>query len=758
MDISRHLEERAWAFKALDELQAFLEDADFEGGVPEERTLIERKRKELREGKYRVVFLGAFNVGKSALINAFLGDEYLPTILEECTTKIAHISRGDLMTAVLNLHHKSTNDDLAALRLLIEHAGIDAAVSEVEGRCEINVTFANPHARDLLCVLRPLTTVNAEEEFPQLRTLRQKFDEVFISLPNPFLPDDVALVDSPGVHSISETNTRIANEIIPHSHVVVCLIDSQSAGNEQNREFVEQIVSHRHRKLFFVINKSDQLNLEEIDPEGYRGPAKDLFRSLDGVVNRPETFFVSSLYGLVGAQLSTGKITLGDLDNNRKIKIPMAMQREFLMDDRPTARVAAHLVEQSNIDRLRTRLIEYLYKENREGAVLESVCRFLDNRAWAYSRPLQTKLEMARDVPRLAQLDRNQARLADQLADIRIRAERATALYGVMSGGGEFDGASYMGYEALATRMFSEIELEKNVMLPVRQWLAVRKNVKDARRKKFAPVRERLEQAMDSYLDRVRGELNRAITAAEQATLAEMGGLGSGVSADAPVEVQRGDVGPVRAGLAGSYIGYGFLGLIIGGAIGAAVGAGGVIPPLPNLAMLPPQLADAVGAVMTMVAPYVPQAVVVGAAAGKLAGLVLALVLRAATATRVRRNRLAALCLDRTRQLLARSEGKPVTPPVLDQLKNGLAARRDQFGESVRAVFAGKIADLTREIRVIQEEAEALREKQRQTIARLEPKLEALAGLRNKAANIAEANAPVGAVFQPAPSRAQASA
>jgi hypothetical protein len=215
-----------------------LEDGDFEGGVPEERTLIERKRKELQEGKYRVVFLGAFNVGKSALINAFLGDEYLPTILEECTTKIAHISKADKMTAVLNLHHKATAEDITGLRQLIENAGIEATVFEPEGRAEINIEFGSTSAHDLLRVLRPLTTMNADEEFPQLRALRDKFDEVFITVPNEFLPDDVSLVDSPGVHSISEPNTRVANEIIPHSHVVVCLIDSQSAGNEQNRDFV----------------------------------------------------------------------------------------------------------------------------------------------------------------------------------------------------------------------------------------------------------------------------------------------------------------------------------------------------------------------------------------------------------------------------------------------------------------------------------------------------------------------------------------
>lgn len=742
MDISKHIEHRVWAFRALDRLQAFLDDADFEGSVQEERTQIERKRKDLEEGKYRVVFLGAFNVGKSALINAFLGDEYLPTVLEECTTKITHIVHGEAMEAALNLHSRATEQDLGTLRQLLDTAGIEAAVSQEAGSNEITITFATSKARDLLRTLRTLTTMNADEDFPQLKSLREKFDEVYVRLPNPLLPEDVALVDSPGVHSINETNTKIAEEIVPHSHVVVCLIDSQSAGNEQNRDFVEQIVRHRHRKLFFVINKSDQLNLDEIDPDGRRGPAKDLYRSLDGVVARPETFFLSSLYALVGAQLAGGKIDLGDLDENRKIKIPMAILREFLLDSNPCERVSSYLLRQSNIEPFKSRLIEYLYKENREGAVLESVCRFLDNRAWTFRRPIEIKLEMAKDVPRLDELDRMNQRVADQLADTRMKADRVTAMYGVMSGGGDFEDTVHVGYESAADRMFSEVDLEQYVMQPIRQWLAVRQNVKKARKHKFAALREQLESAMDAYIERVHADINGRIDAAEQSALREMGDAMAEIPVDAPISVTRGEVGPIRVSLVGSYVGFGLLGIIVGGGIGAAVGAAGIIPPLPDLSALPPQVVRGVDTLLGMAAGYAPQGVVVGAAAGKLAGLIAGLLLRGLTATRVRRNRLAALCLVRVRQLLSRAEGATAHPPVLEQLKERLAARRDQFGEAVRDVFVKRIADLTREIGEIQEEAETLREKKRQTIARLEPKLENLAELQQKAVEIAEANAP----------------
>jgi len=47
------------------------------------------------EGRYQVIFVGPYNVGKSALVNAFLTEEYLPTVLEECTTQVTHVRRSE---------------------------------------------------------------------------------------------------------------------------------------------------------------------------------------------------------------------------------------------------------------------------------------------------------------------------------------------------------------------------------------------------------------------------------------------------------------------------------------------------------------------------------------------------------------------------------------------------------------------------------------------------------------------------------------
>ena len=255
MSIEKHAENRAWAFQALDELEDFLQDPDFQGDPDEERVQIERKRTELREGKYRVVFIGAFNVGKSTLINALLGDRYLPTVLEECTMKITHILRGESMRALLRLSTLPAEGELEALCTLLTSCGIDADVSLDELNRHITISFPNASAKEMVKTLGTLVTLSAEEDFPHLRGLRAKFEEVLVYVPTENLAEDVCFVDSPGVHSILETHEKIVDEIIPRSHLVVCLIDSQSAGNTQNRDFIQRLVNESRRKVFFVINK-----------------------------------------------------------------------------------------------------------------------------------------------------------------------------------------------------------------------------------------------------------------------------------------------------------------------------------------------------------------------------------------------------------------------------------------------------------------------------------------------------------------------
>ena len=737
MNVEIHAKNRSWAFGALDDLQAFLDNVDFEGDADEERSAVDDKRVELKEGKYRVVFLGPFNVGKSALINAFLGDAYLPTVLEECTTRITHVVKSDETRIVLRLTDGVADDEVDALSRLIDTCGVTANIWPGEDRCEVMMAYPNGAPRDVLKSLQALVTVSADEDFPQLKSLRGKLDEILLQVPTDLLEDDIAFVDTPGVHSISETGERIAESVIPNSHLVVYLMDSQSAGNQQSRSFVEGMVKARNRKVFFVINKSDQLNPEEIDLTGRRGPAKDLLRSLSGIVTDPELFFVSSLYALIAAQLGQGTITLDDLDANNKIKIPFGVQRGLLKSENPEAGFAAHLLGQSSITALKDRLLDYLYRENREGAIVESVCRFIDDRAWAYARPMAIKLEMARDHPRLAELKRDRQRVARELDQNKTKAERVVERYAAATEGeAESD---VLGYRALVDAQLAHDAIEERVLKPLGEWMDNAENFHNAKRSGYDTLTTELENTIDVYVRSLHTTLNTRVDEVEADAVAAMGHVAGAVDtrpAD-PIEFARAAIGVVRAGLAGSYVAFAGIGAAWGSAIGGATWYA-----LTQWADLPVDtaIADAV-ARWTQIDIAGQQGAGMGIcmAGGAIVALVVGVCVRAATSRKALRRKLDSLVARKARAILLRGvSGAKTVAGVKTQLAEALESRRTRFRQYVEAAFEQNVVDLNAEMAEIAREEEVVRKEQAAIITRLEPKVESLRAIRQGAHDIAE--------------------
>ena len=747
MSIDKHVENRAWTFQGLNELQAFLDDPDFEGDRDEERVLVERKRSELQESRYRVVFLGAFNVGKSTLINAFLGDEFLPTILEECTTKITHVVRGEAMKLVLRLNAEVYEDEVNALTQLISAAGINAVVERNFDRNEVVISFPEPTPGALLQTLKSLTTMTADEDFPQLRHLRGKFEEVFVYLPNDRLEEDIALVDSPGVHSISETNTKVAHDIIPDSHLVICMIDSQNAGNEQSREFIESIIKHRHRKVFFVINKSDHLNPEEIDPSGRRGPAKDLMRSLEGIVEGPELFFVSSLYALVAGQLEQGKMRLEELEHNNKVRIPFGMHRQLAESAEPAQGAAQYLMERSNFQRLKTRLLDYLYTENKEGAVVQSVCRFLDARAWKYRRPIEVKLEMARHIPRLDELQRTHDRLSSDLQQLRSHMREVLQTYDKRTDGGSVDGITYTGYEALVDAQFDRNNLEQKVRRPLAEWVHNPEKFRDARGNGFKPLTTETEQRIDSFIAETTTYADMEADLAEKRTLEMMGASGQEVERrPLPSDITRPPVEPFHVSMAGSYLLFMIIGIISLGGIGALVG--NELMKQPNAEELMAQAKDTlakVGLILGDTFTATPEnGALAGAIVGGILGLLLGLFFRSASSNGVRRRKIEQQLQERVDAVLlkgSRNSAGRQTASAREQVRQALIERRTGFRRSMERVFEKDAAAITEQINAITGELEQLRQEQLAVIGRLKPKIATLDALGSHAKQVAETGA-----------------
>ncbi|MBI5095567.1 MAG: dynamin family protein [Candidatus Hydrogenedentes bacterium] len=730
MSSEKHAAHRAWAFEGLDRLQSFLEDSDFEGSQPDEAALLDRTRIDLRDGKYRVVFLGAFNVGKSTLLNAFLGDEYLPSILEECTTKITHILRGDAMRSVLRLSGAVNDDDVRALTGLMQACHIDATVEKSEDAPEIIISYKNAVAKDLQNSLNALITFNADEDFPLLKEFRKKFDELVVYLPNDRIEEDIALVDSPGVHSISETNTKIVQDIIPSCHLVICLLDSQSAGNEHNKGFIESIVKHRHRKVFFVINKSDQLNPHEIDPAGRRGPAKDLFRWLNGIVPHPELFFVSSLYGVVAAQLAGRRVTLDEVGDNNKIKVPFNVQQRIFESKEPAREAAAYLLEKSNFPALQSRLLDYLYTENREGAIVETVCRFINDTAWRYARPMETKVELARNVPRLTELRRQRADLTDTIARNQEESQRLLVEFQTMANGGSLNGFDYQGYETQVADRLSKTLIDEDVMKPLKAWVANDENLQRAKAEDYRPLTLELEKNLDAFIQRTQTEINQAVEAVESQIRARASKSLGGADAlfVEPSGSVRANIVSIDASMGGSYLTFGFVGAVVGAAAGAGLAAG--VPGLWGAASRVQELVDRLNLHLTPQAETILGTAVAGLAVGALLGMIL----RSFKSDDARREKLNARIAEKVEQILQRD----VRAQLLEQLEK----RRETFAQTLQQAFDAANTKLQHEISVISNEEAELVRIQDEIVGRLAPKIEKLSEIGRSAREIVEATAP----------------
>jgi hypothetical protein len=622
------------------------------------------------------------------------------------------------MKTVLTLSSAASEQDVEILRRILDTRGIGARVLREEGGTIITITYRGETSKALLKSLNALITMNAEEDFPQLTALREKFEEIFVHLPSDFLPEDVALVDSPGVRTISDTNERISHGLIPRSHLVVCLIDSQNAGHEQTRDFIQNVVKEYNRKVFFVINKSDQLNPVEIDPNGRHGPAKDLFRCLDGIVADLELFFVSSLYALVSTRLEHGRIALDDIDKDHKIKIPLSMVRELVNNDDPGPEISAYLMERSNLQSFKTRLLEYLYHENREGAVLESVCRFLDDKAWMFVRPLEIKLELARDIPRLEELRVEREEIAAKIDSTKEASEKALEAYRVMSEGGEYEGKTFRGYEAIVRSQLGEDSIETRVIAPVRDWIDDGQNFADAKRAGYEPLSVQLGRTLDEFVAGASKGIGDVMGTVEDELVGRFRGvLGDERPAEpAPLEAKRNSVGEIRCGLGSTYLNFMVGGIILGAAGGAAAGS-------------VPEVADRLGWAFESI---------VGA--GALVGAVLGLILRGLTGRGVLRQELVGKVRERVASLVTRendSSDPDEAHSVIDQLKRAESRRREEFRGALRGCFDKIIGERTARLEAVRAEEDDLRRQQEEIISRIEPKVAELSALGKKAHEIA---------------------
>lgn len=166
---------------------------------------------------FRVLFAGRYNTGKSTLLNALLGSNYLPVGPIPTTRAISYI----LSSKTEALFSEQPNGKI------VQHESIGDLLDESnEG-------------------------------------LKQAI-KVTLLLPGTKLADGIAFVDSPGLEDPRQEITQLTLDEIPKADAIVLVLDAKYPESASEFSFVSNLLDRdRERKLFFVLNRMDKVDENE---------------------------------------------------------------------------------------------------------------------------------------------------------------------------------------------------------------------------------------------------------------------------------------------------------------------------------------------------------------------------------------------------------------------------------------------------------------------------------------------------------------
>lgn len=205
---------RSFHAQALDRLAAMAEQLGEDSVSADVRQLIARTS----EGRFFVACVGQFKRGKSTLLDAFVGEQILPTGVVPVTTVPTVLRYGDTRTA----------------RVLID----------TRWR-----------------IIRPedLAQYVSEELNPE-NSKQVAGVEVF--LPSALLASGMCLVDTPGIGSVFSGNTETTNEFIPQIDAAILVVGADPPISGEELALIEAVAVNVD-EILIVLNKIDRVSATE---------------------------------------------------------------------------------------------------------------------------------------------------------------------------------------------------------------------------------------------------------------------------------------------------------------------------------------------------------------------------------------------------------------------------------------------------------------------------------------------------------------
>jgi len=218
----------------------------------------------LAAGRFQLAVIGQFSRGKTTLMNALLGDAYLPTGALPMTSVVTIVRYGTRSRALVRSH-----------------------------------TSALPVEMPVTEVARFVARASAERA-------RMQVASVEVEIPAELLRLGFEFVDTPGVGSAIAANTAATLRYLPQADAVVFVTGFDSALTSAEADFLASAAGQAG-KLFVVINKRDLVT--DADAAEVTGYVRRWAR--DHLPAEPPVFGISALQALDGA-MAGNPVLLGD--------------------------------------------------------------------------------------------------------------------------------------------------------------------------------------------------------------------------------------------------------------------------------------------------------------------------------------------------------------------------------------------------------------------------------------------------------------
>ncbi|MCR5034748.1 MAG: dynamin family protein [Clostridia bacterium] len=190
----------------------------------ETQKLIDR----LENKKITIAVIGQFKRGKTTLINTILGEKLLPVGIVPITAAITRIEYAE---------PKETFDTPSMATVYFTNG-----LSQQVPAADLHMYISEQENRDN----------------------ERGVAEVELQTNADFLKDGLTLVDTPGVGSVHENNSKSAMDFARESDGVIFMISVDSPLNQIEVDFLRK-VRRFAGKFYFVVNKIDRVDEEELD-------------------------------------------------------------------------------------------------------------------------------------------------------------------------------------------------------------------------------------------------------------------------------------------------------------------------------------------------------------------------------------------------------------------------------------------------------------------------------------------------------------